>query len=97
MEQKQFKLVSNHKPMGDQPTAIESLVEGLRKGKKYQVLLGATGSIGTQSVHVIVHHPEAFTLVAMACGKNIAKLREFLPFCCGAFCNSINLFNKPIS
>ena len=38
---------------------------------KKVILLGATGSIGTQSVDVIVHHPEAFTLVAMACGKNI--------------------------
>lgn len=45
---------------------------------KKVILLGATGSIGTQSVDVIVHHPEAFTLVAMACGKNIAKLRELL-------------------
>lgn len=42
------------------------------------ILLGATGSIGTQSIDVILHHPEAFSLVAMACGKNIDKLRELL-------------------
>ena len=45
---------------------------------KKVILLGATGSIGTQSVDVIVHHPEEFSLVAMACGKNIAKLKEIL-------------------
>ena len=42
------------------------------------ILLGATGSIGTQSVDVIVHHQDQFQLVAMACGKNIAKLEELL-------------------
>lgn len=45
---------------------------------KKVILLGATGSIGTQSVDVITHHPDKFTLVAMACGKNIEKLKELL-------------------
>ena len=39
-----FKLVSDFKPTGDQPEAIEKLVEGLRKGYKHQTLLGATGT-----------------------------------------------------
>jgi len=39
-----FKLVSNFKPTGDQPQAIDNLVKGLNDGKKFQTLLGVTGS-----------------------------------------------------
>ena len=39
-----FKLVSNYKPTGDQPQAIDYLVKGIEEGKKYQTLLGFTGS-----------------------------------------------------
>jgi len=39
-----FKLESSYKPAGDQPKAIEKLVEGLNKGEKFQTLLGVTGS-----------------------------------------------------
>lgn len=39
-----FKLHSNYKPTGDQPKAINYLVNGLNQGKKYQTLLGVTGS-----------------------------------------------------
>ena len=39
-----FKLVSNYKPTGDQPQAIEYLSKGIKEGKKYQTLLGVTGS-----------------------------------------------------
>ena len=39
-----FKLVSNFKPTGDQPQAIDYLVKGINKGKKFQTLLGVTGS-----------------------------------------------------
>ena len=39
-----FKLHSKYKPTGDQPQAIEKLVEGIEKGEKYQTLLGVTGS-----------------------------------------------------
>jgi len=39
-----FKLVSNFKPTGDQPQAIDKLVEGINKGEKFQTLLGVTGS-----------------------------------------------------
>ena len=44
MKQAEFYLESNYKPMGDQPTAIAELVEGVRTGKQSQVLLGVTGS-----------------------------------------------------
>jgi len=39
-----FELESNFKPKGDQPIAIEKLVEGLNRGEKFQTLLGVTGS-----------------------------------------------------
>ena len=39
-----FELVSEYKPTGDQPQAIEELVEGFKKGKQFQTLLGVTGS-----------------------------------------------------
>ena len=39
-----FKLVSNFKPTGDQPQAIEKLAQGINEGKKFQTLLGVTGS-----------------------------------------------------
>ena len=39
-----FKLVSEYKPTGDQPQAIEYLSNGIKQGKKFQTLLGVTGS-----------------------------------------------------
>ena len=39
-----FKLVSNYNPTGDQPNAIEYLSNGIKEGKKFQTLLGVTGS-----------------------------------------------------
>ena len=39
-----FKLVSEYKPTGDQPEAIEYLSNGIKEGKKFQTLLGVTGS-----------------------------------------------------
>ena len=39
-----FKLVSEYKPTGDQPQAIEYLSNGIKKGEKFQTLLGVTGS-----------------------------------------------------
>ena len=42
--EKMFKLVSDYKPTGDQPEAIEYLSKGIEEGKKFQTLLGVTGS-----------------------------------------------------
>ena len=42
------------------------------------VLLGATGSIGTQTVDVVLHHSDEFCIVALSCGHNIEKLKELL-------------------
>jgi hypothetical protein len=41
---KMFKLVSDYKPTGDQPQAIDKLSKGILEGKKFQTLLGVTGS-----------------------------------------------------
>ena len=53
----QFKLVSEFKPMGDQPLAIEQLVDGIQQGLRHQTLLGATGtgkSVGFETPVFIV-------------------------------------------
>lgn len=44
MENKKFALHSEYKPTGDQPEAIKYLTDGIKKGKKFQTLLGVTGS-----------------------------------------------------
>jgi excinuclease ABC subunit B len=52
-----FELVSPHRPSGDQPRAIAELTEGLARGDRHQVLLGATGTGKTFSIaHVIANH-----------------------------------------
>ncbi|HSH74122.1 MAG TPA: DEAD/DEAH box helicase family protein, partial [Longimicrobiales bacterium] len=52
-----FDLVSPHSPSGDQPRAIAELTEGLARGDRHQVLLGATGTGKTFSIaHVIANH-----------------------------------------
>ena len=43
-EMSEFKIKSDYKLMGDQPQAVDRLVEGLNEGKKHQTLLGVTGS-----------------------------------------------------
>ncbi len=49
-----FKILSDFKPTGDQPQAIEKLAEGVIKGLKHQVLLGVTGSGKTFTVANVV-------------------------------------------
>ena len=58
-----FKLVSNYKPTGDQPQAIEKLSEGIKKGLKEQVLLGVTGSGKTFTMANIIEKVNRPTLV----------------------------------
>lgn len=59
----QFKLVSDYQPTGDQPQAIEQLVEGLRDGEKAQTLLGVTGSGKTFTIANVVAQVNMPTLV----------------------------------
>lgn len=58
-----FKLVSNYKPSGDQPKAIEELTEGFRDGEKHQVLLGVTGSGKTYTMSNVIANVNKPTLI----------------------------------
>lgn len=78
-----FELVSEYKPSGDQPEAIAELVEGLREGKKHQVLLGATGTGKTFTISNVIAQANKPTLV-FAHNKTLAsqlysELKEFFP------------------
>jgi excinuclease ABC subunit B len=78
-----FKLVSSYKPDGDQPTAIAALVEGLKEGKRDQVLLGVTGSGKTFAIANVIEKVQRPTLV-IAHNKTLAaqlasEYREFFP------------------
>ena len=78
-----FKLVSKFKPTGDQPEAIESLVEGVKKGYQEQTLLGVTGSGKTFTMANIIEKLNRPTLV-LAHNKTLAyqlcsEFREFFP------------------
>ncbi|MDO8577196.1 MAG: excinuclease ABC subunit UvrB [Candidatus Daviesbacteria bacterium] len=58
-----FKIVSNFKPTGDQPQAIEKLVVGIKKGREHQVLLGVTGSGKTFSMANVIEKVQKPTLI----------------------------------
>lgn len=78
-----FKLVSQYKPMGDQPEAIDSLVSGIENGLDEQVLLGVTGSGKTFTMANVIARINRPTLV-LAHNKTLAaqlcsEFREFFP------------------
>ena len=78
-----FKLVSSYNPTGDQPEAIESLVDGIKQGKKRQTLLGVTGSGKTFTMANIIAKVNKPTLV-LAHNKTLAaqlcsEFRELFP------------------
>ena len=78
-----FKLVSNYKPKGDQPEAINELVQGINEGKKEQVLLGATGTGKTFTIANVIEKVNKPTLV-LAHNKTLAgqlysELKELFP------------------
>ncbi len=78
-----FKLVSKYKPNGDQPQAIEKLVDGLNKGYKEQILLGATGTGKTFTMANIINKVNKPTLV-IAHNKTLAgqlynEFKELFP------------------
>ncbi len=66
-----FKVISNYTPSGDQPTAIDKLAQGLKRGDKYQTLLGATGTGKTFTVANMVERVQRPTLV-IAHNKTLA-------------------------
>ena len=80
---KKFELVSKYKPTGDQPQAIEKLVDGLAEGKKEQILLGATGTGKTFTISNVIAKANKPTLV-LAHNKTLAgqlygEFKEFFP------------------
>ena len=82
-EQMDFKLVSDYKPTGDQPEAIEALVKGLQSGMKEQTLLGVTGSGKTFTMANVIAKMNKPTLI-LAHNKTLAaqlcsEFKEFFP------------------
>ncbi len=78
-----FKLHSEYKPTGDQPQAIEYLSKGIKEGKKFQTLLGVTGSGKTFTMANIIEKTQKPTLV-LAHNKTLAgqlysEFKEFFP------------------
>ncbi|MCL2773803.1 MAG: excinuclease ABC subunit UvrB [Oscillospiraceae bacterium] len=78
-----FQLISEFKPTGDQPQAIDTLTEGIRRGEREQVLLGVTGSGKTFTMANIIANLNRPTLV-LAHNKTLAaqlctEFREFFP------------------
>ena len=78
-----FELVSKFKPNGDQPEAIDALVNGINEGKKHQVLLGATGTGKTFTIANVIASVNKPTLV-LAHNKTLAgqlygELKELFP------------------
>ena len=82
-EERQFRLVSEFRPQGDQPQAIEKLVQGIEKSKRDQVLLGVTGSGKTFTMANVIARINKPTLV-IAPNKTLAaqlynEFRELFP------------------
>lgn len=80
---KQFKIHSRFKPAGDQPTAIEQLVEGLSDGEAHQTLLGVTGSGKTFTIANVIDKVQRPAMI-MAPNKTLAAqlygdMKEFFP------------------
>ena len=78
-----FNLVSKYKPSGDQPEAISELVDGIKGGKKHQVLLGATGTGKTFTIANVIKEVNKPTLV-LAHNKTLAgqlysEFKELFP------------------
>ena len=78
-----FELISKYKPAGDQPEAIKELVEGINKGKRDQVLLGATGTGKTFTIANVIASVNKPTLVLAhnktLAGQLYAEFKELFP------------------
>ncbi len=94
-----FELVSDFKPTGDQPQAIESLVEGIEHGDKFQTLLGVTGSGKTFTMANVIARVNKPTIV-LAHNKTLAaqlcsEFKEFFPNNCVEFFVSYYDYYQP--
>lgn len=79
----QFELVSKYSPQGDQPRAIEQLLEGIKQGKKHQTLLGATGTGKTFTISNVIKEINRPTLIIAhnktLAGQLYSEFKEFFP------------------
>ncbi len=78
-----FKLISDYAPTGDQPEAIRQLTEGIREGRRYQTLLGVTGSGKTFTIANVIEQVQRPVLV-LSHNKTLAaqlysEFRQFFP------------------
>ena len=78
-----YQITSKYKPTGDQPQAIHELTEGIKRGDKFQTLLGVTGSGKTFTVANMIKNVERPTLV-LSHNKTLAaqlygEFKEFFP------------------
>jgi len=85
-----FKLISDYKPTGDQPRAIEQLVQGVNAAEHYQTLLGVTGSGKTFTVANVIEQTQKPTLI-LSHNKTLAaqlygEMKQFFPE------NAVNYF-----
>ena len=85
-----FELISDYKPTGDQPTAIQQLVEGVNNAENYQTLLGVTGSGKTFTVANVIQQVQKPTLI-LSHNKTLAaqlygEFKQFFPE------NAVNYF-----
>ncbi|MCQ2792643.1 MAG: excinuclease ABC subunit UvrB, partial [Bacilli bacterium] len=83
MSEQKFKIVSNYRPTGDQPEAIASLVDGIKKKKAVQVLLGATGTGKTFTIANVIEKVQRPTLVLVhnktLAGQLYGEFKELFP------------------
>lgn len=84
MKEDEFKLISDYKPKGDQPQAIDKLVEGIKKGYRFQTLLGVTGSGKTYTMANVIARVNKSTLV-LCHNKTLAaqlysEFRDLFPY-----------------
>lgn len=94
-----FELVSDFKPQGDQPKAIETLVNGVKNGEKFQTLLGVTGSGKTFTMANVIAKVNKPTIV-LAHNKTLAaqlcsEFKEFFPNNCVEFFVSYYDYYQP--
>ncbi len=78
-----FELVSKYSPQGDQPEAIRQIVDGINSGKRYQTLLGATGTGKTFTISNVIKEINKPTLVIAhnktLAGQLYSEFKEFFP------------------
>src|SRR5690606_38705728 len=83
MEDHKFQLTAPYEPQGDQPQAIKELVKGLKENKRYQTLLGATGTGKTFTISNVVKEVNRPTLVIAhnktLAGQLYSEFKEFFP------------------